>query len=741
MSRTFRFLLPLLVAGIVGVDAAYSNVTDGPHGCGGVDIPYPFGIIDEKGNGDFRAAGFGVTCDAGKPVLVFTGDDGDAWQCYDSSGKANSSANGDLQFNNDGVYRISKAKNYFFVLGCATLGFLESKPRPLAGDGNITYFAQLAGCACYCDDSKSAVSGECSGVGCCQANVPPDLVDNFVRFDPAAINVSSSISISSCDYAFLAEKDSYTFNKADLSVDLHRSPRSMPVTLDWAIRDNLTCKQAAEDKAYACRSNNSHCLDSTNGPGYICNCRRGYEGNPYIVDGCTGCCQANVPPDLVDNFVRFDPAAINVSSSISISSCDYAFLAEKDSYTFNKADLSVDLHRSPRSMPVTLDWAIRDNLTCKQAAEDKAYACRSNNSHCLDSTNGPGYICNCRRGYEGNPYIVDGCTGSFGGLLIIAIIVFIFILLNQKRKMRENIQKNGGPMLANFNNIKLYTKYECKKIQKKVNFIGQGSFGTVYKGNLEVDKGLVAVKVPTNIKSPSNDFANEIGIQALLVHKNIVKLVGCCLEVDVPILVCEFVSKGSLKDILHSADKKMPLSMGQRLKIAAQSADGLAYLHSGTSTTILHGDVKPANILLNDEFEPKISDFGISRLIVTDSGHTDKVIGSRGYVDPVYIQEGLLTKKSDVYSFGVVLLELITRKEATYGDKNSLVNNFLVAYAEGKSVTELVDKELGDVDDVELLDSFAGMIKECLNLDVSQRLDMTDLAERLHGMVERFNGK
>ncbi|CAM0870214.1 unnamed protein product [Alopecurus aequalis] len=619
MSRTFRFLLPLLVAGIVGVDAAYSNVTDGPHGCGGVDIPYPFGIIDEKGNGDFRAAGFGVTCDAGKPVLVFTGDDGDGIPIpIGNFSIKTAEARAWLPFNNDGVYRISKAKNYFFVLGCATLGFLESKPRPLAGDGNITYFAQLAGCACYCDDSKSAVSGECSGVGCCQANVPPDLVDNFVRFDPAAINVSSSISISSCDYAFLAEKDSYTFNKADLSVDLHRSPRSMPVTLDWAIRDNLTCKQAAEDKAYACRSNNSHCLDSTNGPRYICNCRRGYEGNPYIV---------------------------------------------------------------------------------------------------------------------------DGCTGSFGGLLIIAIIVFIFILLNQKRKMRENIQKNGGPMLANFNNIKLYTKYECKKIQKKVNFIGQGSFGTVYKGNLEVDKGLVAVKVPTNIKSPSNDFANEIGIQALLVHKNIVKLVGCCLEVDVPILVCEFVSKGSLKDILHSADKKMPLSMGQRLKIAAQSADGLAYLHSGTSTTILHGDVKPANILLNDEFEPKISDFGISRLIVTDSGHTDKVIGSRGYVDPVYIQEGLLTKKSDVYSFGVVLLELITRKEATYGDKNSLVNNFLVAYAEGKSVTELVDKELGDVDDVELLDSFAGMIKECLNLDVSQRPDMTDLAERLHGMVERFNGK
>jgi hypothetical protein len=312
MSRTFQFLLLLLLAGIVRSDEdAYKIVADGPHSCGGVDIPYPFGIDDGNGNGDFHE-GFGVACDAGKPVLPTTGGDEKpipignfsieraearvwlpvGWQCYNSSGGFNGSEDyTDIQFNNDGVYRISHARNYFFVLGCATLGFLRSKPRPVAGESNSTFYTQLAGCACYCEDSKSAVSGSCSGVGCCRADIPPDLalVDNTVEFRSDSIdNGIQAVSFSPCDYAFLAEKDYYTFHTSNLNMDLHQKPLLMPVTLDWAIRDNLTCQQAMEEKAYGCRSNNSRCLNSTNGPGYNCRCSDGYEGNPYILDGCIG---------------------------------------------------------------------------------------------------------------------------------------------------------------------------------------------------------------------------------------------------------------------------------------------------------------------------------------------------------------------------------------------------------------------------------------------------------------------
>uniref|UniRef100_A0A0D9XI62 Protein kinase domain-containing protein n=1 Tax=Leersia perrieri TaxID=77586 RepID=A0A0D9XI62_9ORYZ len=177
----------------------------------------------------------------------------------------------------------------------------------------------------------------------------------------------------------------------------------------------------------------------------------------------------------------------------------------------------------------------------------------------------------------------------------------------------------------------------------------------------------------------------------------------------------------------------LPLSLDVRLDIAAESAEGLAYMHSKTTSTILHGDVKPANILLDDNFVPKISDFGISRLIAIDKKqHTDYIIGDKSYMDPVYLQTGLLTKKSDVYSFGVVLLELISRKKATYSDNNSLIRNFLNAQKEKRRATELFDNDITEkAEDLELLDNLVKIAVECLNLDVNQRPEMTDVEERL----------
>jgi serine/threonine protein kinase len=307
--------------------------------------------------------------------------------------------------------------------------------------------------------------------------------------------------------------------------------------------------------------------------------------------------------------------------------------------------------------------------------------------------------------------------------------------------MEEHFEKNGGPILAQLNNIKLFMKEDLKNIRKPNNIIGSGCFGKVYKGRLEDSNELVAVKEPINGNSADKEqFVNEIRIQSQVNHKNIVKLKGCCLQVDVPLLVYEFVPNGSLHDILHSGIRK-PLNLGLRLEIAAESAEGLAYIHSKTNANIVHGDVKPSNILLNDNFRPKISDFGISRLIVKDMQHTGPIIFDMSYVDPVYMQTGQLTNKSDVYSFGIVLLELITRKKASHSDKNSLLNNFIDTYTKYKSVTQLLDKELSKLDDQEIIDSLTVMIDQCIDLDVSQRPEMTDIAERLCDMVKRYHSK
>uniref|UniRef100_A0A0D3FUT4 Protein kinase domain-containing protein n=1 Tax=Oryza barthii TaxID=65489 RepID=A0A0D3FUT4_9ORYZ len=339
---------------------------------------------------------------------------------------------------------------------------------------------------------------------------------------------------------------------------------------------------------------------------------------------------------------------------------------------------------------------------------------------------GRGGICS-----EKFPLAAKVAIVAIGGLFVLAVLLFLALLRREKRKMRDLFQKNGGPVLQNVHHIKLFKKEELQPILKKRNIIGKGGFGEVYKGRLD-DNTLVAVKksIRVNATLQEDQFTNEIIIQSRVIHKNIVKLIGCCLEVDIPMLVYEFVANGSLDDILHGNDRKT-LSLDARLNIAAQTAEGLAYMHSKTNDTILHGDVKPANILLDNNFDPKISDFGLSRLIAIDKQHTKYVVGDTSYVDPIYLQEGLLTDKSDVYSFGVVLLELVSRMKATNNSGDgTLVAKFLRAHENRRRATELFDKDFTESKDMDLLHSVVDIAVKCLCLNVDERPEMTDIAER-----------
>jgi serine/threonine protein kinase len=312
------------------------------------------------------------------------------------------------------------------------------------------------------------------------------------------------------------------------------------------------------------------------------------------------------------------------------------------------------------------------------------------------------------------------------------------LLHKEKKKMREFFIKNGGPILEQVKSIQIFKKDELKRITKDYSQApGKGNFGVVYKGFI-TDEVPVAVKKSNKIdKIQKEQFANEVIIQSQVIHKNIVGLLGCCcLEVEIPILVYEFVSKGSLEDILHGKSK-VPQTLDIRLRIAAESAEGLAYMHCKTSTSIQHGDVKPANILLDDNFAPKASDFGISKLLARGKiEHADNVIGDSNYMDPVYRQTGLLTNKSDVYSFGLVLFELATGKKAVYGGESSFVQTYLDTYITGiteGTPTVPLDEE-GNAAETEVLRGIAGIAKGCLSIDVDQRPEMTDVAERLQNI-------
>nr|XP_034572448.1 uncharacterized protein LOC117837016 isoform X2 [Setaria viridis] len=285
----------------------------------------------------------------------------------------------------------------------------------------------------------------------------------------------------------------------------------------------------------------------------------------------------------------------------------------------------------------------------------------------------------------------------------------------------------------NSHNIKRFSENEIEKITRKNRtMVGQGAFGKVYAGTLE-DKGMVAVKKLDHNESKMREYlAKEIIVHSQINHRNVTRLIGYCLEENALMMVTEYMPGGNLNDILHRDVR--PISLDTRLRIAMECAEALGYIHSHMYTPVIHGDIKPANILLNHKLNAKISDFGISRLVNTDNTlYTMHVMGSIGYMDPLFVRTGHLTPKSDVYSFGVVLLEIFTRKKVkTDNNGLSLVDSFILSHSKGyRRVRKMFDAEISDGGNTKILEGIAKLIGECLGMKIHKRPEMKIVAERL----------
>ncbi|XP_018510072.1 cysteine-rich receptor-like protein kinase 40 isoform X2 [Brassica rapa] len=302
-------------------------------------------------------------------------------------------------------------------------------------------------------------------------------------------------------------------------------------------------------------------------------------------------------------------------------------------------------------------------------------------------------------------------------LTFINLLVFICFYKFNARRRKLNNGINGydlGMILSATANFSPESK------------LGQGGFGTVYKGILPNGKE-IAVKRLTRGSEGGIEFKNEVSLLTRLQHKNLVKLLGFCNEGDEEILVYEFVPHSSLDRFIFDEEKRSLLTWEVRFKIIEGIARGLVYLHEDSQLKIIHRDLKAGNILLDAEMNPKVADFGTARLFDTDEtrAETKRIAGTRGYMAPEYLKYGQISAKSDVYSFGVVLLEMISGQR-----NNSFEGEGIAAFAwkrwsEGKPEV-IIDPLLVENPSVQIIKLIqTGLL--CVQEDATKRPTMSSV--------------
>ncbi|KAF8022401.1 hypothetical protein BT93_F0054 [Corymbia citriodora subsp. variegata] len=466
-----------------------------------------------------------------------------------------------------------------------------------------------------------------------------------------------------------------------------------------------------------------------------------------------GCCQTSIPKSL--RSLNISMASMwNYTSVHSFSSCGSAFVADQESFNVSDYKLPVPDDISVKiESKVVLDWVVQRNLTCEEAQRNRSsYACGAN-SNCSDFEKGNGYRCFCKPGYTGNPYAsplfpLPGCIVIVAVTSCIIASGLVLFICNRRAKERY-FRQNGGEFLKH-QRVKIFTEAQLAKATNNYdvgNKLGEGGFASVYKGRIDGNI-LVAIKKPRDVPtrklkdmnkdlslSTHDEFQHEISIISQVNHKNLVKLLGICLETKVPLLVYEFIPNGTLYHHIH--DKRLTVLRLWKncLRIALEAASALDYLHSLADPPVIHGDVKSLNMLLDEEYSAKVSDFGASILISPGKTHiAERMQGTLGYLDPEYLTTGELTTKSDVYSFGVVLVELLTgetpTRRAKSGEKTNTIQAFISA-VDNRTLLHMTNFEASNEGEVREIEAVGSLARRCLNYNGVNRPTMREVAEQL----------
>ncbi|KAK1403177.1 Wall-associated receptor kinase [Heracleum sosnowskyi] len=647
-----------------------------PRNCGNLTIAYPFGI--------------GADCSANQTFTIFCNnsinppkaflDDNFKLEVLNISLKA-----GTIQVNTPVITNCEKRSNYQQLMLSGSFIFSNTQNQLTAiGCETLAVISQqglsVGGCMTFCNISSVERNNSCYG-SCCQTRIPPSL--KFINASLESINGKEG-----CGFVFVVDQNWFG-NMTDV-YDV-TNMEQVPAVLDW--RPSGFCHSFGAGNSTTDRSvcgRNTLCTDQS-----LCSCREGYEGNPYLLDGCQ-----------------------------DIDECA--------TYDFNRCQQICNNFPGSYSCSCIKGWV-----------NDGQYECKK--------TDPNGYT-----RYSPSILIVT-CTGL--GVLLVLAPMWLYKVLKQrkKRKLKEKFfKRNGGLLLnqqvssseSNVDTTKLFSSKELDKATNHYNvdrILGQGGQGTVYKGML-TDGRIVAVK-KSKIEDGSklDHFINEIIILSQINHRNVVRLHGCCLETEVPLLVYEFIPNGTLFEYIHDHNEDFPLTWDVRVRVATEVAGALSYLHSAASIPVYHRDIKSSNILLDEKYRAKVADFGTSRSICIDQTHvtTKRVQGTFGYFDPEYFRSSQYTDKSDVYSFGVVLVELLTGQKPILAPRpddegRSLVTYFISAMEENR-ILDVTDVRIAKDSVKEELITFAKLAYRCLNLKGRKRPTMKQVAAELES-INMSNG-
>ncbi|KAG6523087.1 probable receptor-like protein kinase At2g42960 [Zingiber officinale] len=276
----------------------------------------------------------------------------------------------------------------------------------------------------------------------------------------------------------------------------------------------------------------------------------------------------------------------------------------------------------------------------------------------------------------------------------------------------------------------------------KENILGEGGYGVVYRGRLINGTDVAVKKLLNNLGQAEKEFQVEVEAIGHVRHKNLVRLLGYCIEGTHRMLVYEYVNNGNLEQWLHGAlHQHGVLTWEQRMKSILGTAKALAYLHEAIEPKVVHRDIKSSNILLDDEYNGKVSDFGLAKLLGAGKSHiTTRVMGTFGYVAPEYANTGLLNEKSDVYSFGVLLLETVTgRDPVDHGRPANEVNlvEWLKMMVGSRRTEEVVDPVLHVKPAARALKRVLLVALRCVDPESNKRPNMGQVVRMLEADEDR----